>query len=233
MRWGRRTRWSLVALLIGLGSATVAMAASLTVASKHLTERHTCVLTGSLGASTSDADTYVQQENGTTNYGTATTMLVQSRSSSKNDRVYVRFDLTKCSPAIPSTAAVKLANLSLYVSTLPGACRTYYVFPTATWAETGITWNNQPFGTTENNPSSGWTASATVGPSPCVVQVAGYVTWAVTSDVQKFVAGTGTNYGWMIRDSAEGASSTARTATFATKEAAVLAHSPQLVVNYR
>jgi len=56
--------------------------------------------------------------------------------------------------------------------------------------------------------------------------------WDVTADVQAFVSGSATNYGWMIRDDVEG-SSTSRAVTFSSKEAANIPRSPQLVVNYR
>ncbi len=46
-----------------------------------------------------------------------------------------------------------------------------------------------------------------------------------------FVSGSITNAGWMLRDDVEG-SSTVRTTTFASKEAAVVIRAPQLVVTW-
>ena len=40
-----------------------------------------------------------------------------------------------------------------------------------------------------------------------------------------------TNFGWMIRDDAEG-SATTRTVTFSSKEQAIVAQAPQLVITY-
>ena len=95
------------------------------------------------------------------------------------------------------TATVRLATLQLYMSTVPAACRTVDVFRvTSAWTEAAITWNNQPFGTTLNNPASA-TATDTfaVGtPAGCANEVAGYVSGIdLTTDVVAFVAGSSTN----------------------------------------
>ena len=125
--------------------------------------------------------------------------------------------------------------LRLFMSTVPAACRTVDVFrATSAWTESGVTWNAQPFGTTLNNPPVGQaTATFTVGtPVGCTNQVAAYVSGAdVTSDISAFVAGSATNFGWMLRDDSEN-SATVRTSTFSAKELATLARAPQLVVSY-
>jgi hypothetical protein len=223
---------SALVMALAQGGVPVGHAAGLPVASKNLAVFRTCVLTATLAASTSAADSFVNQASANTNSGTATTMHVQSGSGA-NRRVYIRFDLTLCSPAIPSTATVKLATMRLYATVIPAACRTEDIFrSTASWTEAGITWNNQPFGTTINNPSSGSRTDAiTMGPA-CQNTAAGYVNgWVVTSDVASWVAGSSTNNGWMIRDDAEG-SATTRTATFSAKNAANAARGPQLIVTY-
>jgi hypothetical protein len=147
----------------------------------------------------------------------------------------LRFDLTRCTPAIPGTATIKVATLRLFVTAVPGVCRTEDIFAiTAPWAEGSLTWNNQPVGTATNNPPSAQrTDSITVGSAPC--QNTGsnvYVTgWNVTTDVQRFVASTAINYGWMIRDDAEN-SATARNARFVTRELGNIARVPQLTITY-
>src|SRR4029079_13589861 len=86
--------------------------------------------------------------------GALATMNVSSASGA-NQRIYLKFDLTGCSPAIPATAVVRLAPLRIYMTAVPAACRVLDLFPvTATWGETTLTWNNQPFGTTINNPAT-------------------------------------------------------------------------------
>jgi hypothetical protein len=214
----------------------VAFSNSFPVASQSLTTFKNCTLTANTSSSTAMIDTDVRQSNATTNFGTGTTMLVASGTGTANRRVYLRFDLTRCSPLIPSSATIKLATLRLFVTVLPTACRTYDIFDaTATWTETAITWNTQPFGTTLNNPPTAQrTSSLNVGAATCQNQTANaYVTgWDVTVDVAAFVAGTVTNNGWMIRDDVEN-SATARTGTFSTKNANNVARGPQLVITYQ
>ncbi|MDH3189956.1 MAG: DNRLRE domain-containing protein, partial [Acidimicrobiia bacterium] len=167
--------------------------------------------------------------------GSATFVEVRS-SANANRRTYLRFDLAACTPAIPTSATVTGSLLRLFVTAVPAACRTHDIFRvTATWTEAALTWNNQPFGTTINNPVSGQrTSFITVGAAPCQNTTANvYVNgWDVKSDVQAFIAGTSTNYGWMIRDDVEG-SATARSATFSSKNNNVLLRAPQLTINYR
>jgi hypothetical protein len=220
-------------LLVAMLPLRLGLAANLAAASKALTPVRTCTVTATPSTTSVVADTSVRQGTPAGNFGTINSMNVASGSSA-NRRVYVRFDLAGCSPAIPVTATVRVATLRLYASSLPAVCRTVDVFRvTAAWTETGVTWNTQPFGTTVNNPASGSrTDSFDVGsPGACENQAAGYVNGAVvTADVAAFVSGT-TNYGWMLRDDAEN-SGTTRTITFSTKETATLAQAPQLVVTY-
>jgi hypothetical protein len=129
-----------------------------------------------------------------------------------------------------------LATLRLYVTAIPATCRTVDLFRvTAAWTEAGITWNNQPFGATINNPASGSAADTfTIGiGAGCQNTATGaYITGAnLTTEVAAFVAGTATNYGWMLRDDVEG-SITAYTQTYSAKDLATLAQAPQLLVTY-
>jgi hypothetical protein len=231
--WWRRPLAIGAGIVVGIG-LVAGYAAGLSLTSQNFTPYRTCTITATPTSTTAVTDTTVRQATATSNFGTLTTITVASGSSA-NQRTYVRFDLTACSPAIPSSAIVRLATLRLYVSTLPSACRVLDLFPvTAAWGETTLTWNSQPFGAAINNPASGSrTGTFSVGPATCQNQSAGaYVTGGtVTSDVASFVAGTATNYGWMIRDDAEG-SATTRTATFSAKELGTVAQEPQLVVTY-
>lgn len=223
-----------VAAATALASSRTGAAASLTVTSAGFTPYRTCTLTATPSTMTAIVDASVKQATATTNAGTATTNSVSSASLA-NQRLYLRFDLTQCSPAIPTTATVRLATLRLYMSAVPAACRTIDVFPaTASWTEAAITWNNEPFGTTLNNPATASrTDSFDVGTTAgCANQAAGYITGAnPTADVAGFVAGTTTNYGWMLRDDVE-SSATARTTTFSAKNLGTLGQAPQLVITY-
>ena len=226
---------SVLVAAIGFGVSTGRTAAAgLTVSAQGLAPYRTCTLTATPSTTTVVSDAVVKQGSATSNFGTATTLVVSSFGTA-NQRVYLRFDLSQCNPAIPTTAIVRAATLRLYASALPSVCRTLDVFDVlAAWTETGITWNNQPFGTTLNNPASA-TASDTfaVGAATgCQNLAAGYVVGAtVTADVAAWVAGPATNHGWMLRDDVEG-SATARTTTFSAKNLGTLAQAPQLIVTY-
>ncbi|MBA3688165.1 MAG: DNRLRE domain-containing protein [Chloroflexi bacterium] len=220
-------------ILLGVGVVT-GSAANLSLTSQNFTPYRTCTITATPATTTAVSDTTARQGTPTTNFGALTTLTVSS-GNAVNQRVYLRFDLTVCSPAIPASAIVRLATLRLYMSAVPAACRTLNLFPvTAAWVETTLTWNNQPFGTTLNNPPTGSrTGTFNVGtPVGCQNQAAGYVAGGtVTADIANFVAGTATNFGWMIRDDTEG-SATTRTATFTAKELGTVAQEPQLVITY-
>ena len=236
----RGRRWGITALALALGllvgiSLIRGAAASLSLTSQALTPYRTCTVTATPATTTAVIDTTVRQGSAATNFGAITTLTVSS-GSGINQRIYLKFDLTVCSPAVASSAIVRLATLRLYMTAVPAACRTLDLFPaTVAWTETAITWNNQPFGGTINNPPTGSrTGSFNVGtPVGCQNQTTGsYVAGGtVTADVASFVSGGSTNLGWMIRDDAEG-SATTRTATFSAKELGTVAQEPQLVITY-
>src|SRR5438876_1027038 len=139
-----------VSLLFGM----TASAASLSFNSNSLTVVRTCVLTGTPNTSTTVKDAGIQQANKNTKFGTATSMSVSS-SANANQRLLVQFDLSRCTPAIPVSVSISSATLRLFVTALPTACRTQDIFAvTASWNESIVTWNSQPFGQTLNNPPS-------------------------------------------------------------------------------
>ncbi len=212
-----------------------AFAASLGLASQALTPYRTCTITATPSTTTAVVDASVRQASPTSNFAASTTTNVATATTA-NRRLYVYFDLARCSPAIPATATVRLATLRLYVSALPASCRTIDLFRvTASWSETTITWNNQPFGTTLNNPASASATDTFAAGTPAGCQnlsTGAYVVGAnPTADVAAFVAGTATNNGWMLRDDVEG-STTTYTQTFSAKNLGTLAQAPQLIVTY-
>jgi hypothetical protein len=226
----------LLAAAVGIGMVpNLSSAASLNLASQNLTPYRTCTITATPTGTTADVDATVRQASPNGNVGAANSVSVSSASGA-NQRIYIRFDLSLCSPAIPATAIVRLATLRLFMTAVPAACRTLDLYRvTASWTETGVTWNNQPFGTTINNPpTASRSGSFDVGtPAGCLNQSTGvYVTGAnPTTDVASWVSGASTNLGWMIRDDTEG-SVTTRTTTFSSKEAATVSQVPQLVITY-
>jgi len=155
----------------------------------------------------SAADSWLDQKNDTTNYGSDTTMTVDSHrlGVSRNGRAVVQFDISQ----IPTGSTVSSATLSLYASAVPASTRTYYAHViTTSWAEGTVTWNT-PW-TTPGGDSNASTVSATTPGS------AGWMNFDVTSDVSSFVNGTA-NYGWLIKDGTED-SGTEYITTFYTKE---------------
>ncbi len=234
----RRGRWRAMAALVGLligGVVVQGSAASLTLTSQRFTPYRTCTITATPATTTGVIDATVRQGSATSNFGMVTTSTVSS-GNAVNQRIYLKFDLTTCIPAIPATAIVRLATLRLYMTAVPAACRTIDLFKVAaSWTETAITWNNQPFGATINNPASASRSGSFTAGSPvgCQNQATGvYVTGGtLTTDVASFVAGGSTNFGWMLRDDVEG-SATTRTVTLSAKELGTVAQAPQLVVSY-
>jgi hypothetical protein len=236
-----RSRRRAVGTAIGLGllggilGLAVGSAASLNLVSQPLTPYRTCTVSATPSTTTVVIDASVRQGAPGSNFGSITTNNVASGSGA-NRRLYVKFDLAGCAPAIPATATIRLATLRLYVTGLPAVCRTIDMFRvTAAWTEAAITWTNQPFGATINNPASA-AATDTFGvgtPVGCENRATGtYLVGAnPTADVTAWVAGTATNHGWMLRDDVEG-SATARTETLSAKDLNTLAQTPQLVVTY-
>ena len=230
--WGRVLLMG-AGIVLGVGLLP-GSAASLSLTSQNFTPYRTCTITATPIATTAVTDTTARQGTPTGNFGALNTLTVSSASGA-NQRTYLRFDLTVCNPAIPASATVRLATLRLYMTALPAACRVLDIFRvTAAWGETTLTWNNQPFGTTINNPpTASRSGTFSVGtPAGCQNLVAGYVVGGtMTTDVASFVAGGATNFGWMIRDDVEG-SATTRTATFSAKELGTIVQEPQLVITY-
>ncbi|MBV8256035.1 MAG: right-handed parallel beta-helix repeat-containing protein [Chitinophaga sp.] len=93
------------------------------------------------------ADAYVRDGTyATTNYGTATSLVVKSDATSYNRKAYMKFDLSTL-----GVSHVSSALLSVYansVNTSPTRTISVYATTTSSWSESGITWNNAPMDTT-------------------------------------------------------------------------------------
>lgn len=235
MRPGTLVRVTLAAAAVcaaaGVGWAVFGSAATLTVTPKNASAFRTCVLTGYPATTTAVADSWVDQAAVTSNKGGGSTLQVKSRTS-QNNRAFVRFDLTKCVPAVPTSATVLRATLRLNLATAPTASRTYNLnrvtapcpeAATTCWTENSLTWNNQP------TVAASVTSTLALTTSSAVNQYYGF---DVTADVTAMVAGTVSNYGWRIADAAENAG-TAILVTFKPKNATSnAAGAPQLVISY-
>lgn len=159
---------------------------------------------------TADADAFLRQSSGGSNLGTSSTLRVQSSQIvvvPDNERSVVHFAL----PSIPTYCTLTGATLRLNASSA-AAARTIQAYrATATWSETVVTWNNQP---------------GTAGPPATALSGTGWRTWDVLSQVQAMYSGT--NAGFVIRDSVEG-SLIARTQVYSSREGA---NPPELALTF-
>jgi hypothetical protein len=100
---------------------------------------------GSAGATIlGEADTHVWDGAATTNYGTATSLIVKDATGSGWDRIsYLRFPVAALSG--PANSAVLRLKVTSIASEGPGP-RTIEIRQLAddSWSETGVTWNNRP-----------------------------------------------------------------------------------------
>jgi hypothetical protein len=211
----RRSAILVVAVVLVVCTAAAAQAATLGVTSTNLGATSIAVTITSV-SSTGAASTTANQASPNTNSGTSTTLTVQSATLSRNQRTFVRFDLS----SIPTSARVDSATLRLTMFGAPSASRTYEVDrANAAWGETTLTWNNMPT-------AAAATATVASGTTSNV-----NLSWDVTPDVGAFVANSAVNFGWQIKDTVE-SSTTTRTATFRSDEYATSSQRPTLTVIY-
>ena len=113
----------------------------------------------------------------------------------------IHFDLS----SIPSGATIDSATLHLFIyQNIGGTDKTNNIHRiTASWTETGVTWNSRD-GTTDWDTSGGdYVSTVTAGTSTGTMADV-WVEWDVKTDVQAFVDDTYTNYGWLIKYETEG-----------------------------
>ena len=216
---GRITAVCLVLLVASAGRLVVGHAATLPVASERLT---THAAASQVAATTCTvamaADSYVSKLNNASNFGTSDVLAVKSDTTSTDPRrSLVRADLSSC--AIPSGAAVQSAQLALTIVTAPTVSRTFGVHRASSWTEGSVTWDTQPTvaAAATSSTSTGMTAGVTIR-------------WDVKADVAAFVAGTASNDGWLVKDSAESDVDTG--VHFASREHATSSARPSLVITY-
>jgi hypothetical protein len=156
-------------------------------------------------------DAMLNRYSGTTNYGTYTQLMV-NYGSSRAVRGIVEFEGLS---AIPKGSTVNSATIELYSwANNPNDYFGIYRV-TAAWVEMSVTWSNQP---------------AHYATAYAKVQVTGSGTyrWDVKTLVAEWVAGTYSNYGFILkRDNEELAS----WPYFVSSDHATYAH-PKITVNY-
>jgi hypothetical protein len=152
-------------------------------------------------------DAWIDEANPLSFFGTSTDIQVQS-SGNANQRGLIAFDLS----SIPANANITSAVMSLYLFIAPQSNRVYNLNdindPTP-WSETFLNWNNQPI-----------INSTVVSSAPIASTSAGsFISWDVTSEVAKMVAGSISNQGWEIRDANENSTtSESKTSIFRARE---------------
>ena len=206
--------------LLAVTSLGMAHAASLGLSSTGVVTNNrtygsplTCTLTAA-------SDTYIRSDQVNNSFGSATNLDVNAQGSAIR-RLFVRFDLTACSPQIASDAIVHSATVRLTTSSLAStSTRTYDLFrATSSWTET-TTWTTQP------TVAGSATSSVTV---PALTITGTTFQWSAGRDVQSFIAADQTNLGWRLNDANEGGLISLAT-SFSSREAA--SNRPQLDISY-
>lgn len=138
-------RAAILAAVIGVVSTTTAMTVSISFDVSSAPVTPTAVMTF-----TAVADTYVQDTTPTTNYGTASQLLVDG---SPVDRTFLKFTASGLvDPVTNAKLRIHTADLQSASSSVGGAVQ---AVSDTTWSETALTWNNQPaLGTTLGNVGS-------------------------------------------------------------------------------
>lgn len=167
-------------------------------------------------------DTFIAHKRPDNNYGSRTNLLVRNDYGSTPGWAYdilIKFDLS----SIPQGATIQSAKLRLYYyqhkDNDPAGRKLNCYRITSNWNENTVTWNTQP--SYYPNP----TTYATVPSS-----TRRWMEWDVTSDVQKFINGQATNYGWKITDENYWGTIEIPIAYFYSKEYG--SYVPQLVIEY-
>ena len=171
----------------------------------------------------SNQDSYIDNGSINGNFDGPTLEVV---SNNKPKRALVEFDLS----TIPTGVLIETATVQLYLITPPANNRTNDIYRvTNSWLEAQTTWRSRTsalnWTTAGGDFAAGQTSSAFSGTS------AGWVAFDVASDVQDFIDGVQTNYGWLVKDSVE-ANADPATQVYAASENSSSAIQPKLVLSY-
>lgn len=182
---------------------------------------------------TPTGDTWINQASSSQNNGNSSSLHVYPWASSRNQRSLIRFNLA----SIPQGATVTSALLRLRESGTYGVSRTIGAHRiTSDWVEgtgasgSGATWARRNGSTNWNTAGGDFVSAATAA---ILVNWSPYEfpktdEWNVISDVQNFVSGSASNYGWLIKDSNEDSSQNYW--FFSSREGATR---PELFVQYQ
>jgi hypothetical protein len=132
-----------------------------------------------------DADSWIDQNSSSNNFGSDAILKVRSQGPSDNFRTLVWFALPA---SVPQGCVVQLATLRLYAASWTDGRTLEAVLLASAWSENLVTWRNQP---------------STIGAAAASISGNRYREWDVTPQVEAVFAGAA-NHGFLIRDAAEG-----------------------------
>jgi hypothetical protein len=131
-----------------------------------------------------EADSWIDQNSPSNNFGTDAILKVRSQGPSDNFRTLVRFSLPS---SVPQGCVVRSATLRLYAASWTDG-RVLEALPIASaWSESEVTWRNQP---------------QTTGPAVMTPSGSGYREWSVAAQVQAMYDASANN-GFLVRDAVE------------------------------
>jgi hypothetical protein len=132
-----------------------------------------------------EADSWIDQNSSSNNFGSDAILKVRSQSSNNNFRALVRFTLPS---DVPDGCVVESATLRLYAASATLGRKLEALQIADNWSENAVTWENQP---------------QTAGEEATTSSGSGYRQWDVATQVQA-IYDTGANHGFLIRDADEG-----------------------------
>jgi hypothetical protein len=201
--------------VLTVAGAGIAYAATLNVASTHLWAGGQTLTKSSCTLSPATSDTFVNEASTSQTNGSATTLDVIPDTGSRK-YAFLQFDLSSC--AVPATGGADSATLSIYLANAPkGSLTVSASRVTSSWSNS-TNWTTQPTTAAATDSKSTGTANGVT------------ITFTVTSDVDKFIKGTASNFGWRLTESGTLQNATKDLAQFNSSDAA--ANKPQLVINY-
>ncbi len=172
-------------------------------------------------------DSYIDQSSA--NYGGSSRMTICGYGDGNYQRGLVQFDLS----TIPAGTNVSKATLWLYAynqAQCKGSTGFYGVYPlTTSWTAGGTNWTNAASGVAWTTPGGDFLpdpdAQAAKQPAASVPT---WYSWDVTNRVQQWMAGSSTNYGWMVKCTDESLSNQDQMYQSETSDTL---HRPKLVIS--
>ncbi|MBC9812572.1 DNRLRE domain-containing protein [Crocinitomicaceae bacterium CZZ-1] len=167
---------------------------------------------------TSDKSTSVHSASATANPNSSSVLVGRYAPRATGDPYTTYRTLVEFSTSIPSNAIITSAKLKMYISTTSGTPTIYAARLSAPWSESTAIWANQP----------AYETSDIITTSSIV---SNWLTFDVTSHVQKMNANVYTNNGWILYLSNE-TQSLAVNRSFASDDALNTTQIPKLEVTY-